>query len=138
MEKKFEFLEHTADIKFRVFGKTLEEVFENSVLAVSNILSKSKKIKSVKVQRMRIEGGDNENFLYSLLEQVIYLFDAENFIVSKAKIEFDETVRNMKVTFYGDDSKKYSGLDHIKAITYNEMFVKKAKDGWEAQVVVDV
>ncbi len=138
MKKKFEFLEHTADIKFRAFGKTLEEVFENSVLAVSNILSRGKKIKPVKIQRIQIEGGDNENLLYNLLEQVIYLFDAENFIVSKAKIEFDETVRNMKVEFYGDDTKKYSGLDHIKAITYNNMFVKKAKDGWEAQVVVDV
>ena len=138
MEKKFKFLEHTADIKFQAFGKTLGEVFENSVLAVSNILSRGKKIKPVKIQRIQIEGGDNENLLYNLLEQVIYLFDAENFIVSKAKIEFDETVRNIKVEFYGDDSKNYSGLDHIKAITYNEMFVKKDKNIYTAQVVVDV
>ena len=53
MEKKFEFLEHTADIKFRAFGKTLEEVFENSALAVSSIYSKEKKI-SLKSKRYRI------------------------------------------------------------------------------------
>jgi len=136
--QKFKFLEHTADIKFQAFGNTLKNVFENSVLAVSNILSRGKKIKPVKVQRMMIEGGDNENFLHSLLEQVIYLFDAENFIVSKAKIEFDEKVRNMEVTLYGDDVKNYSELNHVKAVTYNEMFVKKEKNKWVSQVVVDV
>ncbi len=35
--EKFKFLEHTADIKFQVFGKTLEEVFENTALAISKI-----------------------------------------------------------------------------------------------------
>ena len=132
---KFKFLEHTADIKFQAFGKDIEEVFENSVLAVSEILSKNKRIKSVKIKKINIKGKDNENLLYNLLEEIIYLFDAENFIVSKAKIKFD---KNMKVKFYGDDSKKYKELDHIKAVTYNDMFIKKIKNKWVAQVVVDV
>ena len=138
MDKKFKFLEHTADIKFQAFGKTLEEVFANSVLAVSEILSKGKKIKPIKVRRRNIEGGDNENFLYNLIEEIIYLLDAENFIVSKAKIKFDDVVRSMRVEFYGDDTKNYRDLDHIKAATYAEMYIKKIKNGWEAQAVVDV
>ena len=35
---KFKFLAHTADRKFQAFGKTLEEVFENSALALFNIV----------------------------------------------------------------------------------------------------
>lgn len=136
--KKFEFLEHTADIKFQAFGKTLVEVFENSVLAVSEVLSKGKKIKPMKIKKSSIEGKDNENFLYNLIEEVIYLFDAEEFITAKAKIKFDENVKSMKAEFWGDDSKKYKDLDHIKSVTYNEMFIKKDKDKYTAQVVLDV
>ena len=39
---KYKFLEHTADIKFQAFGKTFEQAFENSALAVANIISKDK------------------------------------------------------------------------------------------------
>jgi len=136
--QKYKFLKHTADIKFQAFGKNLEELFENSVLAVSEILSKGKKVKSSKIKKVTIEGGNNENFLYNLLEEIIYLFDAEEFIVAKAKIKFNEIARSMKVEFYGDDSKKYKGLEDIKAVTYNEMFVKQEKSKWAAQVILDV
>ena len=135
---KYKFLEHTADVKFQAFGKSLEEVFENSVLAVSEVLSHGKKIKPVKVKKVKIEGGDNENFLYNLIEEVIYLLDAEGFIVSKAKINFDETTRSMEAEFHGDDSRNYKELDQIKSVTYNEMFVKNEKGKWSVQVVLDV
>ncbi len=46
---KFEFLEHTADVKMRVFGKTREEIFKNAVLGMAEIQKSSKlKVKSSK------------------------------------------------------------------------------------------
>ncbi len=138
--KKYEFLPHTAEMKFRAFGRTLNEVFENSVLAVSEIISRGAKIKSKKKKILGIEGGNNENFLYNLIDEILYLLDSENFVVSKAKINFNEKVRNMEVIFYGDDAKNYENLDYIKSATYSEMQIKNLgkKNGWEAQVVVDV
>ncbi|MFH1310915.1 MAG: archease [Nanoarchaeota archaeon] len=136
--EKFKFLEHTADVKFQAFGKNLPEVFENCVLALSNILSNNDKIKSVKKKTINIEGGDDKKFLYNLLEEVIYLLDAEDFITSKAKVNFDEKVRQLRVIFYGDDSKKYKSLNQVKSPTYNDMFIKKQKNKFTAQVVLDV
>ena len=43
-EKKFEFLEHTADIKFRAYGETINNLFESCVLAFSSFVSRGKKI----------------------------------------------------------------------------------------------
>jgi len=45
---KYKFMEHTADIQFQAFGKTLEESFSNSALALTKSItddSISKKIK---------------------------------------------------------------------------------------------
>ena len=135
---KFRFLPHTADIKFRAYGKTLEEAFANSCLAVSSVLSNGNKINSKKEKKVKVEGGDNKSILRNLLEEIVYLFDAENFITVKAKVEFDETARKLRAVFFGDSSENYSNLDHIKSVTYSEMFVKKVKDKWVTQVVLDV
>ena len=61
---KFEFLDHTADIKIRAYGKTQEEAFENLVLAISEYLSKEQKIKPKKAKTIEVRGSDKENLLY--------------------------------------------------------------------------
>mgnify|MGYP006451174011 FL=1 len=40
--KNYEFLEHTADEKFRAYGKTLEEAFINAALATAKIMTDDK------------------------------------------------------------------------------------------------
>lgn len=134
--KEYKFLEHTADLKFRAYGKTLEKVFENAALAISEILSRGDRVESAVIKDIEIKADDNESMLYDFIDELIYLLDAERFIVSKAKIKIKDGKLNGKI--YGDDALKYPNLDSIKAATYAEMYVKKKKDGWEAQIVVDV
>ena len=134
---KYRFVEHTGDIKFQVYGKTLSEIFENSVLAVKEYISREVKIKSVKGKVINVSGIDLESLFYNFLDELIYLLDAENFIAAKAKI----TTRgyNLKAELFGDKASNYRNLDHIKAATYAEMYIKKLPDGnWEAQAVLDV
>lgn len=135
---KFKFLEHTADIKFQAFGKTLKEALENSILAVVETITRKEKIKLKKVKKATIKGKDNENLVYNLIEEILYLLDAEDFVVGEAKIKLDKTKKNMKVEFHGDDSKNYEDLNNIKAVTYNDMFIRKEKGKWIIQVVLDV
>jgi len=161
--KKYIFLEHTADIKFRAYGRSLNGVFENCALAVSEILSRGKKINNIKSKKIKLKGKDNESLLYSFLDELIYLLDAKNFVVAKANVKirattFRKSSRSpkgeniiLKAEVFGDDTKNYENLDHIKAATYAEMYVKKLQPPagsrspaikkrwkWEAQVVVDV
>lgn len=133
---KYEFLEHTADVKFKAYGKTLNEAYGNVVLAMADLISKGVKIKSRKGKIIEVKGEDKESLLYNFVEEIIYLLDAENFVVVKG----DVTIRgnNLRAELFGDDASEYDGLDHVKAATYAEMFVKKGKEGWEVQAVVDV
>ena len=132
---KYRFLEHTADMKFQAFGKTLEQAFENSVLAVSSHLSGEKPVKSSKKKKVKLEGNDKKSLFYNLLDEVIFLLDAESFLVSKAKINIKENTLNIE--FSGDDASKYN-IDEIKAATYAEMEIKQTKDGWQVQAVMDI
>lgn len=134
--EKFLFLPHTSEVKFKAFGKTINEVFENASLAVSQFISKDQTIKPKKARTFQIAGTDKENLFYKLIEEQISLVDTENFISAKAEIQI--LGNNLKVTFYGDDAKNYKGLDHVKAPTYSEVFIKEANGAWEAQMVLDV
>jgi SHS2 domain-containing protein len=134
--KKFKFLEHTADIKFRAFGNSVGEVFENSALALREIISEGKIKEKIKKQ-IKVTGEDYESLLYNFLEELLFLFDSEGFILSRAK-NLEIKKNKLTATLTGDLAENYEINEHIKAVTYNEMFVREEKRKWTAQVVVDV
>ncbi len=134
---KFKFLEHTADIKFQAEGKSLDMAFKNAGLALKEIISGDIKIKPKIKKQMKITGKDKEELLYTFLEEFLFLFDTEDFILSKItklKIVGKELVADV----IGDDAEDYKFTNNVKAITYNDMFIKKQKDKYVCQVVVDV
>ena len=134
---KYKFLEHTADVKFQAFGKSSEEVFENSALALKELICGKIKIKEERNKIIKAKGKDFESLLYNFLEEIIYLVDAENFIISKInEIKIKDFNLNAKIS--GDKVSNYNFNNEVKAVTYNEMFVKKIKGKWISQVVLDV
>ncbi len=136
MKQRFIFLEHTADVKFQAFGKNIEEVFESSALALKETIYK-KPIQEKEEKEIEVKGQDFESLLYNFLEEFLYLLDAENFLLSKIKkIKIDKF--KIKAIVIGDKATNYEFANDVKAITYSEMFVKKIKDKYVAQVVLDV
>ena len=149
---KYKFLEHTADIKFQAFGKSIEEVFENSALAMFNSMYGGK-VKEKKNFKINVKGKDFESLLYNFLEELLFLLDSENFFLSKIKnIKIEEMhhrvypkalnigAKNLKLgaEVLGDDAKDYKIHLDVKAVTYNEMFVRQENKKWVVQVVLDV
>ena len=142
MEEKFKFLEHTADIKFQAFGRSMEEVFKNSALATFESVH-DKNVEKILTNEIKIQGTDKENLLYNFLDEIIFLFDAEKFLISEIKdlkIKKPEKSGSFELTatLVGDSSEKYEINEHIKSVTYNEMFVREEEGKWIAQVVLDV
>ena len=134
---KYRFLKHTADVKFQSFGKTIEESFENAAYALQETMIKEIKVKNKIKKKIEIGGKDKEALLYNFLEEFLFLLDSEDFIFAKIKnikIQDDK----LETEILGDKASNYKFSNDVKAITYNEMFVKKEKDKYVCQVVVDV
>jgi len=138
MIRKYKFLEHTADIKFQAFGKTIEETFENSANALIKSIY-SKKIKEKITKQIDINSKDFESLLYKFLEEIIILIDTNRFLCSKVKeVKIDKKHLILTATLAGDNSEKYEIETHVKAITFSEMFVKQIGKKWISQVVIDI
>jgi len=135
--EKYKFLKHTADVKFQSFGKTIEEAFENAAYALAETMTKGVKIQEKVKWKIDASGKDLSSLLYNFLEEFLFLLDAENWVLSKIlsiKIENEE----LEAEVIGDKAGNYKFTNDVKAITYNQMFVKQENKMWICQVVVDV
>ena len=138
---KFKFLEHTADAKFQAFGKTMEEAFSNAALAMFSIITDIKKIKKEIKKEIKADGGDIKALLYCFLEELLFLIDTENFLLSSIKeISIKEINKKFKLNAVavGDKADNYETHGDIKAVTYNEMEIEEKKDKAMVQVVLDL
>jgi len=138
MTEQYKFLDHTADVKFQAFGKTVEEVFTNSALAMFHVMYKGK-IRATQDMEVSVEGNDLVNLLYNFLEEFLFLFDSRNFLASTIKkIKLRDKPLTLRAEVVGDDAKNYEINLGIKAVTYHDMFVRQENNQWITQVVLDV
>lgn len=139
---KYKFLKHTADAKFQAFGKNLEEAFSNAAIAMFEVIIKTKKIEKNITKKITIEAKDKESLLYKWLEEMLYLLDTEFFVlnsVKNMKIKKEEKKYILKAEITGDTYKeKYERHGAVKAVTYEEMFIKEEKNKVTLQVVLDI
>ena len=135
---RFEFLPHTADVKFRAYGRTMEEAFSNAALALTAVIVEPSQIKPRVKKKIKVVSEDEKALLYDFLEQFLILLDSEGFLLSSVK-ELKIGDLKLKAKIVGDtELEKYKTETHIKAVTYQEMDIKKEKDRFILQVVLDI
>jgi len=136
-KKSYEYLEHTADIKVRAYGDSLEEAFVNSAYALTGIVTKDK-IKKTAEKKIEVESEDEKSLLYDFLEQFLILIDSEGFLLSEIK-EIKITGNKLTALALGDnDIDNYETDTHVKAITYQEMEIKKENNKYMIQFIPDI
>ena len=139
---RYEFLPHTGDIKFRAYGRSLEAAFAHAALAVTAVITNPETIEPVLEKTIRIESEDEHALLYDFLEQFLILLDSEDFLLHAVKslqIVKENSMFHLDAEIIGDtDLTKYRTETHIKAVTYQEMEIKKEGGGYMLQVVLDI
>lgn len=133
---KYEFLDHTADIKIRAYGKTKEEAYAHLVEAFAEHVAKGERVTTQKAKTVELEEDDQKSLLYNFLDELIYLLDAERFLAAKATITIEGNT--LSANLFGDETTHFESLDYIKAATYAEMEINETKDECVIQVVLDV
>ncbi|MDI6793042.1 MAG: archease [bacterium] len=140
-QKRYEYLPHTADAKFRAYGQTLEEAFGNAALAIFNLLVDTEKVESRLEHKVSLTARGKESLLFDFLSELLFLIDAENFLlagVDKVSISEESSSFKLEATLLGDNLTGYDIHGQVKAVTYHEMVISEDENGWALQVVVDV
>jgi len=138
--EKFKFFEHTADAKFQAYGKNLQEAFGNAALAMFSIIIDTEKVSGKIKKDIECSSKDIKALLYDFLGELVFLIDTEDFLLSnveEVKI-FKDELYFLRAVVSGDKADNYEPSGDIKAVTYNEMEIKKGKGKVMVQVVMDL
>lgn len=153
--KRFEFLPHTADAKFRAYGRTLEEAVANAALAMASLMWDFEQVELEVREKVEIRATSLESLMVKFLTEVLYLFEVKRFLLGKVEEvrlklpsgeESEEKAGEamageywLQATLAGDTySEKYEIISEVKAATYNDFKLERREDGVMLQMVVDM
>jgi len=144
MVKRYEIIEHTADIGLKVFAKTTGELFQNAALGMFYLIADCSKIAkqgiTKKNYKVECEAVDLEDLLVSWLNDLLYIHNTEyvildDFVIKKLTDSFISaeakgiTIRELNIQIKNE----------IKAVTYHGLKVFRGKNGrWEATLIFDI
>jgi SHS2 domain-containing protein len=136
---RFETLPHTADKSIKVFGRDLKELFENAAYGMFSQMAELEKYKAVQTSRVEIEAEETPELLRVWLAELLYTFEVERILFIEFEVEkIDEThVSGIAKGLPFNREIEWLG-SILKAVTHQDLDVRRANDGWEAQIVFDV
>lgn len=138
MAVHYETFEHEADIGIRGFGLTIEEAFENAAIALYSVMVTVGSIELHDERAFSVTAPDLELLFVEWLNALLSLSDIERMVFSK----FEVSISGMSLTAraWGEhlDRDRHQPHVEIKGATYHLLSVKKERDMFVAQCVVDV
>lgn len=137
--KKYEVLEHTADIGIRVKSSTLEGLFRDAGLALTDLSTEKQKTIIPEKHKIVItqKAANVEELFVNWLNELLSLSSAEGLIFEDIKIN-QATENFIDAIAIGSDRKNYKTNIEIKAATYHQLKVQKINSHWQAEVIFDV
>ncbi|CUS79173.1 SHS2 domain-containing protein [Candidatus Kryptonium thompsonii] len=127
-----------ADIAVEVWANTIEDLFKDSALAVSEVMVDTKTVEP-RIEREIILNSDSiEMLLFDFLSEVVYFKDAERLLFSKFEVEIVDS--NLRGKFWGEeiDREKHVLRIDVKAVTLYRFNVRNESGIWRAEFVLDI
>jgi len=143
LKKRFEFLEHTADLYIAAYGKSLEEAFENAAYATFEGMTDLDKVQPKLEDTVEVEGYDEHALLYNWLEALLAKFDITGNLYSRFKIaNINKTPVGLKLkaNIWGEpfNPQKHVSKVGIKAVTYHQMEIMKEPGLIAVKFILDI
>ncbi len=139
----FEYLEHTADVKFRAYGTTPEEMLSNAAAALFGAMVSPEQVKAKELWQVELESEDLEDLAYQWLSEIVFLFETESAVFSRFQVALEEVPDGkgwkLRAEIGGErmDPERHSFLAEVKAVTRHKFVIEK-NERWCIQVVLDV
>ena len=139
IDRNWTILDHPADIRMEVRGRTLEQLFVNAALALTSLIApKSHGPPDTEVVVV-LEGTDHEELMVDWLRELLYRNQVARFMlvrplaitVSENRVE----ARLAGKTAHEDQPQQ--GLE-VKGVTYHGLSVERTDEGYCARILLDV
>ena len=133
----------TADIAFEATGRDLPELFRDAADATTNVMIDNiEAIQSSQTRRIELSNDKLDILLFDLLQELIFLKDAERLLLRIREVQIDhrDKMYLVKATAEGEtlDAERHHQRVDVKAVTLHDFFVEQTDGGWKARVLLDI
>ncbi|MFW5915642.1 MAG: archease [Planctomycetota bacterium] len=136
---QWEELDHPADVRLRIRGDTLQDLFDNAADALIEVLVDPESVQGVDAVDLEAEGTARELLLIHWLQEILFLFDAEEFAPSHVEhIRLEEGHVRGRLRGERIDPSRHEIRNQPKAVTRHEVDIAREDGGYEVTVVIDV
>jgi len=138
--KKYELLEHKADVLFEAGGKSFEQALENAAQALFETIADPAKAGSGVEASVEEKAGSLEELAVLTLAKLLTESDVSECFFKRFRVtEFKKTPEgySVKGTAEGGPMSREAGRTCVKAVTHHEARVTHAKD-WKIRILLDI
>lgn len=133
-----EVFEHTADLGLRIQAENVNKLFAEAAVALRELLVNTP-VAEASQRQVRLTQPDRALLLFDWLNELLYLFDAEQFLVARAAVSVQHDT--LEATLFGEprDDARHQLEHEVKAITYHQLKCEPLPTGeWLAEVILDI
>lgn len=137
-------MDHTADVQLHSWGESLSEAFEQNGMAMFGYMTELDTVEIREKHVIEAQSEDLDGLLYRFLDELLFLFSAEPFLICKKLVitDFNLETFAIKCSCYGEpfDLSKHPQGTEVKAITYSAMqIVQNSEQGRvDVFVIIDI
>jgi len=137
--KRFEILDHTADIGLIVYGEDLKALFENAGGAFFHLITDLRKVRRRVERRIHIGRESLDRLMVDWLSELLYLHDVENLLFREFKVE-SVGKEGLEAIVKGEPFREGVHVikTGVKAVTYHRIEVRQENGRWRAQIIFDL
>jgi len=137
----YEYIDHTADIGIKAYGKDPKQVFENAAKGMFSIMFETCDQGQQTCVEVELDGGEDaqERLLVDWLNELLYLSSTKRLVFVDFSVQSLDS-RHLKGKAFGSayDPKKHRYKTEIKSATYHMLELRKEKDKYYGYVLFDI
>lgn len=139
MAGRTEEIDHTADMGFKAWAATLEELFVVCARAMFEfILAGTVQSSNLRRFPLKVSAASEEDLLREWLAELLFLHSSQRVFFTSFEIEIEGGI-SLTGAAHGApmDERMIEKATEIKAVTYHGLRVARIESGFEAQVIFD-
>jgi SHS2 domain-containing protein len=134
----WEHFAHQSDIGIRAQAESLGGAFEDAAVGLTAIVTDPSSVTPAQTVNIECLGEDDEDLFFKWMSKIIFEMDVRKILFGRYEVK----IHNLKLSAVAWGEKvnfeKHSPAVEPKAITLNQLCVKKENDKWIVQCVIDV
>jgi len=135
----YELFEHTADLGLRVRAARLEGLFAEAAAGMfAAMTGELESIQPLEPFEMELSAEAIDDLLHDWLAELLYAFHSRHVLFSRFEVDIQPS--SLRATAWGEpfEPQRHHIELELKGVTYHRLKVEQDRDGWLAEVVIDV